>query len=60
MPITRVRIIASYFANCEVNSSYCDCKIVNYTKIAKQFISKENLIFPRIFPRYIHNSSIAY
>ena len=29
--------IAAHFASFEVNSSYCDCKVVNHTKNAKQF-----------------------
>ena len=33
----RVRMIVSHFANCEVNSTYCDYKVVNHTKIAKNF-----------------------
>ena len=46
----RVRIITLHFAN----SSYCDCEVVNYTKIAKQFFPKENSIRPNyIGPYYI-------
>ena len=33
-------------ANCEVNSSYRNCKVVNHERNAKQFFSKENLIHP--------------
>ena len=33
---------------------YCNCKIVNNTKTAKQVLPKENLIRPHIFRRYIH------
>ena len=55
----RVWIIASNFANCKVNSSYCDCKVVNHTKIAKQFFSqgKFNLLklyFSTLYPYFIH------
>ena len=35
----RVRIIASHFGNCEMNSSYGNCEVVNHGKNAK-----ENLI----------------
>ena len=50
----RVSIIVLLFANCEINSSYCDCKVVIHMKIAKQFLPKENLIRPNyIFPPYI-------
>ena len=49
-----IRIIASHFANCEVNFSYCDCKVVNHTKNAKQFCPKENLIhLDHTVPHYI-------
>ena len=34
-----VQIIASHFVNCEVNSSYGSCEVVNHKKNAK-----ENLI----------------
>ena len=50
----RVGIIALHFANCEVNSSYFDCKIVNHTNV-KHFFPLENLICPHfIFSHYIH------
>ena len=55
----RVRIIASHFVNCKVNSSYCDCKLVNNTKIAKQLFSKGKfnsleLYFSALYPYFIH------
>ena len=55
----RVRIIALHHANCEVNSSCCDCKVVNYTKIAKQFFSQgkfnsSKLYFSASYPYFIH------
>ena len=41
----RVRIIASHFANCEVNSYYCDRNVSHSMKNAKQFFRfKINLI----------------
>ena len=42
-----VRIITLHFANCDVNFSYCNCKVVNHTKNVKQFFPKEYLIHPR-------------
>ena len=55
----RVRIIALHHANCEVNSSCCDCKVVDYTKIAKQFFSQgkfnsSKLYFSESYPYFIH------
>ena len=35
--LVRIQIITSHFANCEMNSSYCNCKVVNRMKIVKQF-----------------------
>ena len=54
-----VRIIALHFANCKVNSNYCDYKIVNHTKIAKQFFSQGKfnsfkLYFSKLYPYFIH------
>ena len=66
LKLCRVWIIALHFANCEVNSSYCKCKVVNHEKNAKHFFPKENLIHPHyIFPHHIQiistfYSSIAY
>ena len=37
----RVQIMASHFANCKVNSSYCNCKVVNHTKMWSSFSPKE-------------------
>ena len=56
----RVRIIVSHFANCEVNSSYCGCKVVNHTKIAKQFFSRGKFNSSRLclstsYPYFIHS-----
>ena len=57
----RVLIIASCFANYEVNSSNCDCKVVNHTKNTKQFFPKENLIhLDHTLPHYIHILFIHY
>ena len=43
------------FANCEVNSGYCNWKVGNDWKNAKQIFSLENLTYtPYIFPHYIH------
>ena len=51
---SRVRIIGSHFANCEVNSSYCNCKVVNGTKIAKQFFSQGKFSLSKLyFPHHI-------
>ena len=54
----RVWIIASHFANFEVNSSYCNCNAVNYEKNAKQFFSEEfnssTLYFSTLYPNDIH------
>ena len=55
----RVRIIASHFVNCKVNSSYCDCKLVKNTKIAKQLFSKGKfnslkLYFSTLYPYFIY------
>ena len=55
--LCRLQIYASLLANCEVNSSYYDCKVVNQMKNAKQSPppKKKNLIHPHyIFPHYIH------
>ena len=57
--INRVWIITSHFANYKVNSSYCDCKVVNLLKIAKQFFSKgkfnsSKLYFSTLYPYFIH------
>ena len=56
----RVRIIVLHFANCEVNSSYCGCKVVNHTKIAKQFFSRGKFNSSRLclstsYPYFIHS-----
>ena len=57
----RVSIIVLHFANCEINSSYCDCKVVIHMKIAKQFLPKENLIRPNyIFPSLFHSSVVYF
>ena len=59
--IGRVQIIVSHFANCEVSSGYCNCKVVNHTKNAKQFFPKGNLVCPHyIFPHYIQVISTFY
>ena len=69
--MTRVRIIVSHFANCEVNSSYCDWKVVNHTKNAKQFFLQEKFnssgsYFSTLYPYFTHplhaiiNRNIAY
>ena len=54
----RVWIIASHFRNCEANSSYCDCKVVNNTKKYGGVFSKgkfnSSLLYFVTFPRYIH------
>ena len=39
MIVLRVRIIASHFANCEVNSDYCDRAISNVGKMRSSFFS---------------------
>ena len=50
----RVRIIASSFTNCEVNSTFVIVKLYIILKLQSSFFSKENLIRPNyIFPRYI-------
>ena len=56
---SRVQIITLHFANCKVNSSYCNCRVVNHTKIAKQFFSKakfnlSKLYFSTLYPYFIH------
>ena len=56
---TRVQIIASQFANFEVNSSYCDCKVVNHKKIVKHFFyqgkfNSSKLYFSTLYPHFIH------
>ena len=57
----RVQIIASHFTNCEVNSSYCNCKVVNHMKIAKQFFSQGKFNLSKLcsfilYPYFIHSS----
>ena len=49
-----VRVIASHLANCEVNSSYCNCKVVKHEEDAKQFFfPKESFIHSHfLFPHY--------
>ena len=56
---SRVRIIAVHFANCEVNSSHCNCKVVNHTKNAKQFFPQGKFTSSRsysssLYPYFIH------
>ena len=55
----RVSIIASHFANCEVNSSYCDCNVVNHQKNGKTFFSQgefnsSKLQFSTLYSNDIH------
>ena len=55
----RVWIIASHFANCEVNCIYCDCNVVNHEENAKQFFSQgelnsSTLCFSMLCPNDIH------
>ena len=55
----RVWIISSHFTNCKVSSSYCDCKVVNHTKIEKQFLTQRKfnsckLYFSSLYPYFIH------
>ena len=55
----RVWIIALYFANCRMNSSYCDCKVINHAKNAKQFfpqgkLNSSTLYFSTSHPHFIH------
>ena len=56
----RVWIIALHFTNCEVNSSYCNCKVVNnHAKNVKSFFSQvkfnsSTLDFSTLHPSYIH------
>ena len=65
------RIIASHFANCELSSSYCDRKVVNHTKNAKQFFlqgkyNSSGLYSSTLYPYFIHplyaiiSGNIAY
>ena len=50
----RVQIITLHYASCEVNSSYCDCKVVNFIKIVKQFFSQGKFNSSKLyFPHYI-------
>ena len=51
----RFRVIALHFSNCEVNSSYCDCNVVNREKNAKQFFHQGEfksftLYFSTLYP----------
>ena len=60
-----ILIIASYLANYEVNSTYCNCKVVNHEKRAKQFFSQgkfnsSTLYFSTLYPNYIHILLIHY
>ena len=59
----RVWIISSHFTNCKVSSSYCDCKVVNHTKIAKQFLTQRKfnsykLYFSSLYPYFIHHCTL--
>ena len=63
----RVGITASHLANFEVNSSYCDRKVVNHTKLATQFLSQgkfnsSKLYFPLLYPCFTNplHTIIAY
>ena len=61
----RVWIIASHFADCEVNSIYCDCNVVNHEENAKQFFSQgelnsSKLCFSMLCPNDIHVLFIHY
>ena len=57
----RVQIIASYFANCEVSSSYCNCKVVNHMKNVKQFFSQRKFNSSMLdFSHYIQVTSTFY
>lgn len=42
--VNRVRIIGLHFANRQVSSSYCWCKVVNHWKNVKQFFSQRKFI----------------
>ena len=66
-----VRIKVSHFVNCEVNSTYCDCKVVNHTKNLKQFFpqgkfNSSGSYSSTLYPYFIHplhaiiSRSIAY
>ena len=51
----RIWIIASHFTSCKVNSSYCEYKVVNHTKIEKHFFSERKFnsskwYFPTLYP----------
>ena len=57
--MSRVRIIALHFVNCEVNSSYHNCKVVNHEKNPKQFLlSQGKVIFfhiiSKLYPHFTH------
>ena len=57
--LSMVRIIASHFTNCGVNSSYCSFKVVNHTKNVKQFFPQQKfnsstLYFSISYLHYIH------
>ena len=61
--MSRVRIIALHFVNCEVNSSYRNCKVVNHEKNAKQFLLSQGKVnyscyifhlISKLYPHFTH------
>ena len=56
--IISVQIIASHFANSEVNSCYCDCKVLNHTKYAKLFFSQRKFNSSTLYFSTLHRNYI--
>ena len=61
----RVLIIASRFANYQVNSSNCDCKVVHHTKNTKQFFpqgkfNSSGSYSSALYPYFIHPLHVIY
>ena len=55
----RVQIRALHFTNCEVNSSYCNHKVVNHTTNANQVfyqlnINSSALYFSTLYLHFVH------
>ena len=59
--MSRVGIITSHFPNCEVNSGYCNCKVVNHEKVFSQGkFDSSTLYFSTLYPNFIHILLIHY
>ena len=56
--VIRIWTIALLLANCEVNSDYCDCKVVNHPKQEKQFFSQRKFNSSALYSSTLHPNYI--